>query len=108
MQTDIFTWDKLKTADGQPWEGGSEPYRKDLPAGAWDWRMADDGKTRYLNFTCPCGCGVASMIPVTTVPGGHGWKWDGNEEKPTLSPSIQKLTPCRWHGYLRAGIFEKC
>lgn len=29
------------------------------------------------------------------------WTWDGNEDKPTLSPSIHTLG-C-WHGFVRAG-----
>ena len=35
--------------------------------------------------------------------------WDGNIEKPTLSPSIQVLQdgkPTGWHGWLRAGVLE--
>lgn len=33
------------------------------------------------------------------------WWWDGNEEAPTLDPSI---APPGWHGYLRAGRLESC
>lgn len=29
------------------------------------------------------------------------WQWDGNEEKPTLSPSVH--LPGRWHGWFRKG-----
>lgn len=35
-----------------------------------------------------------------------GWTWDGNRERPTLSPSIHAVG--HWHGYLRAGRFESC
>ncbi len=35
-----------------------------------------------------------------------GWTWDGNQERPTLSPSIHCVD--HWHGYLRAGRFESC
>jgi len=34
------------------------------------------------------------------------WGWDGNEDKPTLTPSI--LDPGHWHGYLTAGFFRSC
>lgn len=34
------------------------------------------------------------------------WHWDGNEEKPTLAPSL--LVPGLWHGYLRKGRLESC
>lgn len=34
------------------------------------------------------------------------WGWDGNEDKPTLTPSIQTIG--HWHGFLRAGRLESC
>jgi|GEM_PF-6067352 len=34
------------------------------------------------------------------------WGWDGNEESPTLTPSISLKS--QWHGYLRAGRLESC
>lgn len=34
------------------------------------------------------------------------WSWDGDEERPTLSPSIH--TPGYWHGFLRAGRLVSC
>jgi hypothetical protein len=34
------------------------------------------------------------------------WGWDGNEEKPTLTPSID--TKDHWHGWLRAGRLVSC
>lgn len=48
------------------------------------------------------------------------WKWDGNQNKPTLSPSIKTEctipgeTPDKnktveiWHGYMRNGRLESC
>ncbi len=39
-------------------------------------------------------------------PGGERvWGWDGNEEKPTLKPSIDNHT---WHGYLTVGELKSC
>ena len=42
---------------------------------------------------------------------GPSWQWDGDEERPTLTPSIGlgpwATDPARgWHGYLRAGRWE--
>lgn len=34
------------------------------------------------------------------------WQWDGNVEKPTLSPSID--VHGHWHGYLRDGVLQSC
>ena len=35
-----------------------------------------------------------------------GWHWDGNLDKPTLTPSIHHVGV--WHGYMRAGRLESC
>lgn len=34
------------------------------------------------------------------------WGWDGNEDKPTLTPSIHTIG--HWHGFLRAGRLVSC
>lgn len=31
-----------------------------------------------------------------------GWEWDGNYERPTLSPSV--WTHGHWHGWVRGGL----
>jgi hypothetical protein len=33
---------------------------------------------------------------------GASWSWDGNEVKPTLSPSLHAVG--HWHGYVRNGM----
>lgn len=48
-------------------------------------------------FMCPCGCGQIRTVPTKR------WNWDGNEDSPTLSPSIQVLNECKWHGFLTNG-----
>lgn len=47
------------------------------------------GVRDYLWFYCP-GCKTHHRVPVT---GEHAWTWNGSEEKPTLSPSIN----ITWH-----------
>jgi len=49
------------------------------------------------------GMSGPDAIPIQKGPAGgpRVWGWDGNEEKPTLTPSIH--APDQWHGYLRAG-----
>jgi hypothetical protein len=71
-----------------------------VPAGAVEWEVYETG--RILRFACPCGCGVVSAMPVADN-GRNGWVWDGNVEEPSLTPSVQMITPCRWHGYLIRG-----
>lgn len=61
-----------------------------------------------LIYVCPCGCGNVSAIPVRLGEKVQGsWQWNGDVEKPTLSPSIQKKN-CNWHGYLTDGVFVPC
>lgn len=79
---------------------GDEPQ----PPGAIQF----DADYRSLLFVCPCGCGVLGALPFRPYPDGPSWEWDGNREKPTLMPSVQKTSPCRWHGWLRAGEWVSC
>lgn len=65
------------------------------------------GDVAGIAFRCPCGCGNESWLPVSI--GDRGWLWDGNIEKPTLTPSVlQSGLPCKWHGYLTAGEWRSC
>jgi hypothetical protein len=81
----------------------------------------DDHGIKYdsLMFVCP-GCSAGGprgfiglhMLPVnTTSLDRPSWEWDGNLDKPTLSPSI--LTrggiggkKAIYHSFLKEGIFE--
>jgi len=38
--------------------------------------------------------------------GERVWGWDGNVDKPTLTPSIH--SPGQWHGFLRDGRLVSC
>jgi len=88
---------------------GDRYFRKDLAPGAAEWTMNAAGQqVAGLMFVCPCGCGVVGHLTIRPCNERPSWEWDGNQEKPTLSPSIQKTTDCRWHGFLRAGVFEEC
>ena len=46
---------------------------------------------------------IMNYLPVCT---GHkvdkAWLWDGNEDAPTLTPSIHCIG--HWHGWVRAGM----
>lgn len=71
----------------------------------------DEIRTGIL-FVCPCGCGAFAGITLD-VPEAQGlsgpkWKWDGNEDAPTITPSIRRLDGCQWHGFLTAGVFIEC
>lgn len=60
----------------------------------------------HIIFKCPC-CGDVRSVPINTGSKREGaWLWDGNEEKPTLHPSIRFLSDCKWHGWLKKGVWE--
>lgn len=47
-----------------------------------------------IGYKCP-GCGHYHVLPVNDRPDGRSgprWTWDGNTEKPTISPSIRSYT----------------
>ena len=72
-------------------------------AGDFYWNLRIKG-VRRLVFTEPAleGHEVVS-IPVARGDGGRGahWGWDGNEERPTLKPSVHTFGV--WHGWIRDG-----
>ena len=51
--------------------------------------------------------GVINLRPVAPGQEQHpSWEWDGNLEKPTLTPSVH--LPGRWHGWFTAGRMISC
>lgn len=55
-----------------------------------------------LNFVCPCGCNAVLGVNFKT------WQWNGNKEKPTITPSILHMNDCKYHGFLTNSIFTSC
>ena len=91
--------------------------RKDVKPGASWWvrtllgggiATPPEGEVAVLRFSCPCGCGYVVSVPVKPGYSNQVWNWNGSLEKPTLTPSIQKLSGCRWHGHLTDGVFIPC
>jgi hypothetical protein len=80
---------------------------------AWDFDSdllgGDHSKPTHYLYICLPGETNLTAIEVQQGNNQHGprtWAWDGNEDKPTLSPSI--LFPGTWHGYLKSGRLESC
>jgi hypothetical protein len=66
-----------------------------------------DGTSVGLVYICPCGCGHTGVLDFRREPEHHpSWIWDGNRDKPTLSPSVHHIG--HWHGYLTAGVWVFC
>lgn len=83
---------------------------KDGPDGCFSFTVLyrDPSKKAGIEFKCPCGCGLVGYLPINGEGRpGPSWDWDGDEESPTLSPSVYNTGfPCKWHGWLRNGKWE--
>jgi hypothetical protein len=72
--------------------------------------VTQDGVTgEYLLYGCPLQkrsmCGVP-LKPLANPPYNTGWTFDGNRDAPTLSPSVNCVGGCKWHGWIRAGTWS--
>ncbi len=74
----------------------------ELP-GSFAFEASDQG----LFYVCPCGCGRESFLPIAGE-GRPRWRWDGNREQPTLTPSVRRTESCFFHGYFAAGVWTFC
>lgn len=70
-----------------------------------------------ISFDCPCGkCGERVLLCFENpLDGGYklekqnAWKRKGETfEVMTLTPSIQRIGGCCWHGYLTDGELKEC
>lgn len=114
MSVNITFDPKVNKHEGMTYKDG-RPYRTDVaPGAAWygkglrgkkDSEENETVENAVLHFACPCGCGACGGLPLTHWQ-SNGWAWDGNKELPTCTPSVQMLTPCRWHGYLTKGVWR--
>lgn len=96
------------------WEPGDRPKVGDFqiidhPLPADD--MIGEATVKMIHMVLP-GDSICT-IPIRPVPeaakninNGHSWKWDGNQDKPTLEPSVHHVG--RWHGFIRKGRMESC
>jgi hypothetical protein len=94
--------------------GKETPSIGDLLRGEWQIRMVADyrvteGPVPHLFFGCMNGKGLCGVPILPSPPNklGFVWSWDGNRERPTLSPSIHCTTEhggCGFHGFMNAGV----
>lgn len=81
-------------------------HARDTP-GAYEFVEHRDSGSSGMAFICPCGCGREGYLPFRPE-SSPSWQWNGDRQRPTLTPSILQVGGCRWHGYLTAGEFVEC
>lgn len=90
----------------------NELYGAGKGAFVWTYTVSEviEGNPRTITgIICNCpGCGVHGHMRVgeTKPSESPSWQWDGNEEEPTLSPSVNCVGCCGWHGHLIAGEWK--
>jgi len=65
--------------------------------------LKDEGENWSVGLHCPCGCGdvIELLLLPNVIP-----RWDIQIDqfgRPTLSPSVWRVTGCRSHFWLRKG-----
>lgn len=89
--------------------GSNLPEGKTFPDSPGEWqirRFREDGETSLrIVFGCPRQPGNVCGVPLLPkrLPNGAGWAWDGDIEQPTLTPSINCVGGCGWHGFVTKG-----
>jgi len=88
------------------------PDEETAKAGQFSISQNEGSNYVWMQFICPCPdklCnGVLRISEDEKIAAKrHTWLWDGNREKPTLTPSIARKGGCGWHGYLEKGIWRE-
>lgn len=95
----------------------------DVPVGTFDIEDGTvagyPGATAHLMFVCPNNKRCAVLIgPQFVGRSEQGrlciWGWNGNKERPTLTPSINCIAEkdgkptggCGWHGFITNGVIK--
>jgi len=87
----------------------------DVPVGTFDIYLGGTegypASTAHILFVCPNGkrCGVMLGPQHVGRPAPDKqviWGWDGNREYPTITPSINCVGGCGWHGHITSGEFR--
>lgn len=76
--------------------------------GDFSFAMHSEGASGLLVFRC-LRCAETHAVSIRRGQKiADSWEWNGDMEKPTLSPSIninRLPTSCGWHGWLRDGVW---
>ena len=74
----------------------------DGPVGSFCIEQSDAEKLMILKLP---DSSVSGIFLRPTKNEGPSWEWDGNLEKPTLTPSVNR--PGGWHGRISSGKMEE-
>lgn len=95
-------------------------FDRPIPAGVFEFYSDREGPDAGILFGCPCGCGEMKSVGFDTRARSGSkrpkWHWDGNRERPTLTPSVNILQfndagqqiGEHWHGFLTNGRWVSC
>lgn len=92
-----------------------DEWPADEPVGSFDIAQRGvqgyPGCTAHIMFVCPSGKRCTVFLGPAAVdrpsPEAHCvWAWDGNLERPTLTPSINCVGGCGWHGHITNGVIR--
>lgn len=76
--------------------------------GVWTRQRPAEPEERPTHIYLCLPGGLRGRLPITPAgddDGNRGWQWDGQRERPGLSPSIDCTDGRnRWHGWLRGGV----
>ena len=81
----------------------------DASPGSFEYYKSGDREFGGMIFKCPCGCGQDQALSFRPHP-SPSWEWDGNQESPTLTPSVHIMPDGKthWHGWLKNGEWVPC
>lgn len=99
-----------------------DEWPADEPIGSFDIDMGSTqgyANTAHILFVCPNGKRCSVLIGPAFVTRSAPnrlcvWQWDGNIERPTLTPSINCIAEkdgkptggCGWHGFITQGVMK--
>ena len=103
------------------WDPGARPLIGDFTIYDHSYTTAETGElvtVKMISMMLPgdsvCTIPLAPVPPAAKGFGNNaGWQWDGNMDKPTLSPSVFFMAnkpehPKAWHRFPREGRMVSC
>lgn len=105
--------------DRDEWPSDEPVGSFDIEAGPGHSVQGYPGATGHIIFVCPNGKRCSVLVGPTSVgrPTSDAlciWGWNGNTERPTLTPSINCIAEkdgkptggCGWHGFITNGVMK--